>query len=126
MLKKLITGFVLACILSTASAGIITTLLLNVTAPGAGTGVNYSSFNPSIPQPNVWFQAILTGASAVSATVEIDGSTDNRNWVSLGSIALTLAAPTSAVQITTTAPFIRGNVTAISGIGETVTLMSGE
>ena len=125
-MKRLFLAVFLLLAVGTASAGLITVLLLNASTTGAGTGVNYASFTPTIPLPNRWFQATLNGASAVSATVEIDGSTDNVNWVPVATIALTSGSPTSAVAVVSTAPYMRGNITAISGTGETVTLRSGE
>ena len=125
-MNRIIGICALLCASLTASAGIITTLLLNASATGAGTGVKYSALDPSFALPNRWFQATLSGASAISATVEIDGSADNVNWVPVSTIGLTSSVPTSAVQVTSTAPWMRGNITAISGTGETVTLMSGE
>jgi hypothetical protein len=120
---------VLMSVVLTASAGIVTTLLLNASSTGAGTGVNYALLGGGIPIPNHWFQATLSGASAVSASVEIDGSTDNVNWVPITTLALAaspVASATAAAATISTAPFMRGNVTAISGIGATVTLRSGE
>ena len=130
-MKKLLIAISAALLLATgaASAGLITTLLLNASATGAGTGVNYASFGGGVPQPDRWFQATLNGASAVSATVNIEGSTDNTNWVTLATLSLAaspVASATAATQLLSTAPYMRGNVTAISGIGETVTLRSGQ
>lgn len=123
---KLWLAIILIAASAVALAGPITTLLLNAPTTGVGTGVNYSSFTPTIPQPNRWFQATLNGASAVSAAVNIEGSTDNTNWVVLSTLNLTSASATQAAALVTTAPWIRGNITAISGTGETVTLRSGE
>ena len=125
-MKKLLIGLILSLVVGVASAGVITTLLLNTSTMGAGTGVNYASMGGGIPTPNRWFQATLAGASAVSATVNVEGSTDNTNWVQIASFSLTAASATQAVATTQTAPWIRGNVTAISGVGETVTLRSGQ
>jgi len=126
-MKKLIIGFVLllasACVYA---AGGAVTLLLNVGTTGAGTGVNYAALGKGMPMPNRWFQATLNGASAVSATVNIEGSTDDVNYVQIASINLTAASATQAIATVQTAPFIRGNVIAISGVGETVTLRSGQ
>jgi hypothetical protein len=127
--KRLLIGLALLLAASAASAGLITTLLLNATTTGAGTGVPYSTLGGSIPMPNRWFQATLNGASAVSATVVVEGSTDNTNWVQIATFSLAAspaASATQAVATVQTAPWIRGNVTAISGVGESVTLMSGQ
>jgi hypothetical protein len=124
-MKKLVIAGILALASFAAAAGVIITLLLNATTTGAGTGVNYASFGAGLPTPNRWFQATLSGASAVSATVEIDGSTDNTNWVPIATLNPTAASSTLAIATQQTAPWIRGNVLAISGTGATVTLQSG-
>jgi hypothetical protein len=125
-MKKLLTGLALLLVAGTATAGLITTLLLNVPTTGAGTAINYASLSGSIPIPNRWFQATLDGASAVSATVNVEGSTDNVNWVTIASINLTAASATQAIATVQTAPWIRGNIVAISGVGASVTLRSGQ
>jgi hypothetical protein len=125
-MKKLLTGLLFLLVAGTASAGLITTLLLDTSTTGAGTAVNYASFGGGVPMPNRWFHATLSGASAVSATVDIEGSTDASNWVQIASLDLTAASATQAVATVQTAPWIRGNVTAISGTGATVTLRSGQ
>jgi hypothetical protein len=128
-MKKLLAALLLITISTVALAGTITTLLLNTSTVGAGTGVNYASFTPTVQQPNRWFQATLNGASAVSATVEVDGSTDNVNWVPILTITLpnsVTGAMTDGGATVQTAPYIRGKLVAISGVGETVTLIGGE
>lgn len=124
-MKKLALATLFLLVSGTAIAGLITTLMTNAATTGAGTSINYSSIG-TIPRPNIWFQATLNGASAVSATVEIDGSTDNTNWVPLTTFSLTAASATLATAVVTTAPYIRGNLTAISGSGASVTVRSGE
>lgn len=127
-MKRILTAALLIFTTLTASAGFITTLLLNTSTTGAGTGTNYASFTPTIPLPNRLFQATLSGASAVSASVEVDGSTDNVNWYPITTITLAaspVASATAATQTISTAPWVRGNVTAISGTGATVTLRGG-
>lgn len=72
-------------------------------------------------------QAILGGASAISATVTVSGSNDGTNWTVLNTFSL--ATPASAVSgFVSQAPWIyeRGEVTAISGAGATVTLTVGD
>ena len=124
-MKKLTIGIILLLASFAASAGFITTLLLNASTTGAGTGVNYSSFTSQIPIYQKYFMATLSGASAVSATVEIDASTDNVNWSPLTTLSLTAASSVVSTQQVISAPYIRGNITAISGVGATVTLRSG-
>ena len=111
------------CISALAYAGLITPILKNATTVAAGAGVNMPQY------PNRWFQATLTASGAASATVEVDGSTDNTNWVPIVTITLPntgTGAYTDAVATAQTAPYVRGNVTAISGVNAAVTLVSGE
>lgn len=65
------------------------------------------------------------GASAVSATVALDGSLDGANWTTIGSVNLASSPAASQVaSITSSFPWtaMRGTVSAISGAGATVTL----
>jgi hypothetical protein len=119
-MKKFITACILLSISALAYAGLITPILSNVSTVSAGAGVNMPQY------PNRWLQATLNGASAVSATVNVDGSTDNSHWVTIQTFSLTAASSTLAAATVQTAPYIRGNVTAISGTGASVTLTSGE
>jgi hypothetical protein len=116
-------------IAATAYAGFITTLMTNASSTGAGSPVQFAQLNPQIPMANQWFQATLNGASAVSASVRIEGSTDDVNWVPIATITLpnsVTAATTDAASTNQTAPWIRANLTAISGVGASVTVISGE
>lgn len=127
-MKKLTIGmiFILASASAYAALGGAVTLLQNVSTLGPGASVNYAALGKGVPMPNRWFQATLNGASAVSATVDIEGSTDDVNYVQIASFSLTAASATQAIATVQTAPFIRGNLVAISGVGETVTLRSGQ
>lgn len=129
-MKKLLLSATLLLFALTASAALVTTLLLNTSTVGAGTSYtnNYQGY-PQNTYANRWYQATLNGASAVSATVEIDGSTDNVNWVPMITITLpktSTGAMTDGAATVQTAPYVRGNLLAISGVGATVTLISGE
>lgn len=119
-MKKLFAFVALLLIPVIASAGILT-LLSGATTTGAGTSVNIGGTTPYR-----WYQATLNGASAVSATVTVEGSADNTNWSTISTLDLTVANPVSAVATIQAAPYIRGNVTAISGVGESVTLKSAQ
>jgi hypothetical protein len=122
-MKKLVTFICLLSVSTLALAGLLVPLLSGVSATGAGTSVNMSQY------PNRWYQATLNGASSVSATVEVDGSTDNTNWVPIVTITLPnsiTGAKTDAVATVQTAPYVRGNLIAISGVGATVTLTGGQ
>lgn len=97
-----------------------TNILLNaVSSVAAGSSVSSTAINRS-------FQATLNGASAVSATVLAEGSNNGTNWLTIATYSLTLAAPSSGSAFVAPYKYIRGNLTAISGTGETVTLIEAE
>ena len=69
----------------------------------------------------------LTGsvsASTGAAGVTLETSNDNVNWVSAGTMALTLGTTVTSDTLTSDVPwrYVRGNVTSISGTDATVTL----
>jgi hypothetical protein len=102
----------------------IITLLSGATTVAAGSGVNVNGSGP-----NRWVQAVLSGTGSPSATVEIDGSNDNVNWIPLAVITLPKSgtgALTDATATTQTAEFMRGNITAISGTNTAITLTSAQ
>lgn len=59
------------------------------------------------------FQAVLN--SGTSATVAIEGSNDDRNWVSIGTITLTTSGITDGFVKAAPWAYIRANITALSG-----------
>jgi hypothetical protein len=74
------------------------------------------------------FQAVgTTSSGAGSATILVQGSLDDTNWITLGTISLTLGTAATSDGFATDAPwlYIRGNCTAISGTGASVTLYAG-
>lgn len=98
------------------------TLLNNVTATGAS-----SSFIPFGVKRS--FQAEgETSAGAGSATIDVEVSNDCLNWITAGTITLTLSTTTSDDGFATDAAWkcVRGNVTAISGTDATVSLHMGQ
>jgi hypothetical protein len=73
------------------------------------------------------FQAMgTTSAGAGSATIEIQGSLDDTNWVDLGTISLTLSTTSATDGFAIDAPWekVRANVTAISGTDASVTVLA--
>lgn len=99
-----------------------TTLLNGVTGTGAGSAATLTTVN------RVYHASGFTGTGAGSATVKVQGSMDGgTTWVDLGTITLTLATTASADGFASLAPWkqVRGNVTAISGTGATVSLFAG-
>lgn len=59
------------------------TLISNSPAPVTGYGIAMST-----SVPNRTFQATVVGTGAVSATVVIEGSNDNTNFLTVGTITL--------------------------------------
>lgn len=121
-MKKLAAFVAFAFIPAVAFAGVIT-LLSSAANTGVGTSYSFGGTTPFR-----WYQATLNGASAVSATVKVEGSADNTNWVPLATITLPTSASsvTDATATVQTANYVRGNLTAISGVGASVTLQSSQ
>ena len=95
-------------------------LLTDVTTTGAGAAFRSPSERS--------FQAHgLTTAGAGAATVKVQVSNDNSNWIDLGTISLTLSTTRSTDGFACIAAwaFVRGNVTALSGTGAKVSLIMG-
>ena len=68
-----------------------------------------------------------TSSGAGAATILVQGSIDGVNWILLGTISLTLGTVTTSDGLATSAmwPFVRGNITAISGTDASVDLLMG-
>lgn len=95
------------------------TLLSAATATGAGSSVGLKAGFHS-------YQAYgTTSAGSGSATINIEVSNDASNWVVLGTITLTLgtSATTDGLSSIAAWEYTRANVTAISGIDASVTVM---
>jgi len=74
------------------------------------------------------FQAVgFTTAGSGSATVKIQVSNDNQNWIDLGTISLTLSTTVATDGFASSAAwaFVRANLTAISGTGASVSVWMG-
>ena len=96
-------------------------LLSAVTATGAGS--TYKK-----PATKCSFQAYgTTTAGAGAATITVEVSNDGTNWLTMGTITLTLSTTAANDGFTSDSPWtnVRGNVTAISGTGASVTLTMG-
>lgn len=71
------------------------------------------------------FQALgTTSSGAGAASIKIQGSLDNSNWIDLGTITLTLATTSSSDGFGIDVPwrYVRANVSSISGTGASVTV----
>lgn len=99
-------------------------LLYEETATGAGQAVDVSA--PPYDNDERNFVAYVEGSGAVSATVLVQVSNNNRHWVTLGSISLSGTTSASDGFVADESwQWVRGNVSAISGTGAKVTLTMG-
>ncbi len=100
-----------------------TALLANaVTATGAVNVVATCS------RDGTTFQASgTTTAGAGTAVVAIEVSNDNANWITLGTITLTLGTSATSDGFAALAAwgFVRANVTTLTGTGASVTVTMG-
>jgi len=107
------------------SSPFVVSILSGATTTGAG-----SAFYGLRPVPRT-FQAIVTGTGAVSATVYIEVSTNGTNWLTTtnGLCTITLSGTTTATGGCAIPaamwPYIRANVSALSGTGAAVTVNVG-
>lgn len=99
---------------------ILSRLLDSVTGTGAGLSAGPAQNGMKT------FHATLAGTGAITATVLVEVSNDNSNWVTLGTISLTGTTATSD-GFASEAPWLyyRGNVSAITGTGATLNLLCG-
>ena len=101
--------------------GASVSLLTNATAVGPGPWVE-----------RVWLStahdATVTGTGTVTATVDIEVSLDGVNPIDKSPLTITLSgtgADTDGDLISAPWPWVRANVTAISGTGAAVSSMMG-
>lgn len=105
--------------------GRVVHLLSAVTGTGVGNKVR------EVAKDRTFFATGTTTAGAGAATITVEGSLDGTNFVTLGTINLTLATTiatdtnTSGFAIMAPWKYVRGNVTAISGTGASVDLWMG-
>lgn len=98
----------------------VTTLLLNKTVTGAG-----NSCFPSTPKKTFHGKGTTTsGAGSATIVVQVSNTDVDADYITLGTITLTLGTTSTSDGFASDAPwrFARGNVTAISGTGASVTL----
>lgn len=102
-----------------ASSGSQTTLLNAVLVTGAGTAVQ--TFNAQRA-----FYGSVAGTGSVTATILVQGSLDNSNWLTIATI--TLSGTTSASDgcvLEGPWAYVRGNVSAMTGTSAAATLIMG-
>lgn len=68
------------------------------------------------------FQAVLAGTGTTSATVLLQASLDGTNWFTLNTFTLSNTTPVVGFTSVDAWPFVRGNVTAITGTSAAATL----
>ena len=96
----------------------VSTLLNAVTTTVTGVGVTSAAY-----QGDKAFQAVVSGTGAVTATVVIQCSNDNVNFIDLGTITLTgTTTATDGFAASAAWAFHRAKVTAVSGTGAVVTV----
>lgn len=127
-MKKVILSVVLfisCCTLALAALPDVHVLLNAVTANG-----NYKMVTFDKGSVTKQAQAVFGGgASAVSATVTIQGTNDGTNWSDITSMNIAsspVASQVSSATITSPYRAMRGVVSSISGTGSTVTLNVSE
>jgi hypothetical protein len=117
-LRNLIVGALLA---AACSLGFGQTLMSGATATGAGTA-------QALNKNSKTFQAVgTTSSGSGSVTVAVQCSLDGTNYDTIGTITLTLSTTPASNSFTSAdrCNWHRGNVTAISGTGASVSLFLG-
>lgn len=73
------------------------------------------------------FQGTVTGSGSVSATIAINVSNDKVDWITLGTITLSgTNAATDGFATEASWGYYQANVSALSGTGASVTVVSGQ
>ena len=69
------------------------------------------------------YQATITGSGSVSATIAIEVSNDGDNWITQSTITLSgTDSDTDGMALNAPWPYVRSNITAISGTDASVTV----
>ena len=101
-------------------------LLSNVTTTATGAAQNVQALR--IPTDNKTFQATgQTSSGAGTASVNVEVSNDNANWIVAGTIGLELGttSATDGFVVSSNWTYVRGRVSSLSGTGATVSLFMG-
>lgn len=97
-------------------------------ATGAGSSSQLPSSVSDGQMTKMTFQAIgVVSASTGAVSIAVQVSNDNINFITLGTITLSLTTSESSDGFAADAAwaFVRGNVTSISGTGAAVSLLMG-
>lgn len=99
----------------------IPTVALLTAATATGPGERHQ---PLLPSRRAFQLVGTTTSGAGSATVAVEVSLDGVNFMTQGTITITLGTTAATDGFASDAPwrYVRGNVTAISGTGARVTL----
>lgn len=100
----------------------VITILSAALATGAGASFRHGADY----RPRRTFQAVVAGSGAVTATVLIEVSLDEVDWITIATFTLNgtnRAADLAAVE--GAYPFVRANVSAITGSSAAVTVIMG-
>lgn len=98
------------------------------TGPGAPIEMIRLASESGISRGKMTFQAKgSTSASTGAASIAVQVSNDGTNWLTLGTISLSLSTTETSDGFSSDAPwaFVRGNVLSISGTGAAVSLLMG-
>lgn len=123
MYKFLFTLSLALCLVSTPTHAQSTAFLGVGHLCSAATGTGACTTIGPVKSGRKVYQAVVTGTGAVTATVLIQGSLDAtiHGWITIGTITLSgTTTATDAFVTNTSWPFIRGNVSAVTGTGATI------
>lgn len=126
-MRKILTAIILSMCFATLAIAALPDV--HVLLNAARANGNYKTVTFDKGSVTKQAQAVLGGASAVSATVTVQGTNDGTNWSTITALSLAASPAASAVSSTTlSTPYraMRGVVSAISGTGATVTLNVSE
>lgn len=93
------------------------TLLDEVTSTGFSSSIESQNTSKHV------FQAFHTVTTTPSGTVLIEGSLDNSNWVTIGTITLSGSADSEGLDIDADWLWLRARVSAIAGTSATITVL---
>lgn len=100
-------------------------LLNNTSVTGAGSKIPLVKKGDS----SATFQATVNGSSGVvTATIDIEVSNNERNWIPMATISLSASAPVAdsdGFASNASWSFIRANLTAITGTDAKATVVMG-
>ena len=99
----------------------VITLLADAIAQGAG-----AAFQPAEKQRTFQVNG-ATSSGTGAATVKIEVSNNGSDWLTLGTVSLTLGTTSTSDGFVSDAPwgYVRANVSAISGTDAAVTVKMG-